>query len=236
MECLACGGKGSPGGCKICGKELQTYIFLIPEEASPEILAKIPKAYREPWNIEVLREKYSAYMCSQAAKNYFASIDNLVTLFSRGQLPRKTNLITSSVGLGKTRLAYTCMTLAEAHGFTVGPLIDNTEYRRLNNLSTDVQLYKDFLKYNKHLPNIEVVTQSDVQFMTIDPTNFKDAYLDILSLVSKRDRQGKSTIVISCFTVDQLAMFDRSKQFVNSVLNTKLTDTKQIKLLELFLG
>lgn len=236
MKCISCNDKGTPTGCPVCGKTTIIQQIVPDYNLDDEKIKLIPKAYREVWDSSIIRDKFAEYANDSQLDNYLNKLDKLVQVFQKGMLPQNSTIIMSTVGLGKTRLAYYCMSLAVEHGYSVAPLFDNTEYRRLNMLSTDNYLYKEFLKNNKHLPTIEKIIQADVCFMTIDPCNFKDSYQDIMSLLSKRDRLGKSTIILSCFTVNQITFSDYSNMFLRLVTNNKTSGTKTLKRLELFLG
>lgn len=236
MSCLSCNDKGTPNGCPVCGKTTQIKKIVPDFKVNEEMLSIIPERYRDVWNSDIIREKFMEYQNDPQLDVYLRKLDELVEVFQKGMLPKNSSIIMSTIGLGKTRLAYYCMALALEHGYTVAPLFDNTEYRRLNMLSTDNQLYKEFLKNNKHLPTIEKIVQADVCFMTIDPCNYKEAYQDIMSLLSKRDRLGKTTIILSCFTVNQITYSDYTHMFLRLVTNNLTTSTKTLKRLELFLG
>lgn len=236
MKCLCCDDKGTLQGCPYCGKKFVKQTIVPDFEVTDEMLSLIPQQYRDVWDSSKLRSQFPDLENNKFFCGYVDKLDKLVETFQKGLLPQRSTIIMSSVGLGKTRVAYYCMALANQHGYTVGPLIDNTEYRRLNNLSTDNQLYKEFLKYNKHLPTIETIVQSDVQFLTIDPCNFKDSYIDIMSLLSKRDRLGKPTIILSQYNVNQITYSDYSSSFSKLVSNTGISETKSLRKLEFFLG
>lgn len=234
-ECFNCNGLGMQGGCPACGRETRK-VAIVVEQTTYDKVSFIPEQYRCAWDSEILIRDHLNYKEDGAFIKYVSTLDKLVKSIQSGVMPRQSAMILSSVGMGKTHLAYYCMAIAAEQGFTTAPLIDNVEYRRINNLSVDAQLYKDYLKKNPQLPTIEEVVNSDIQFMYIDPTAWKDAHRDIQSLVTKRDRHGKSTIILSCHTINQLAYTDNfEKEFSNILMSGNMSTQKQLRVVQMFL-
>lgn len=234
-KCFNCNDYGMLGSCPVCGLESKQMTMVV----EPESYAKydfIPDSYKCSWDSSILVNDHLNYKEDGAFIKYVETLDKLVKTVQSGAMPKQSAMILSSVGMGKTHLAYYCMAIAAEQGFNIAPLIDNVEYRRINNLSVDVQLYKDYLRRNPQLPTIEELVNSDLQFMYIDPTAWKDAHRDIQSLVSKRDRHGKATIILSGHTINQMAYTDHyEKEFPNVLMSGNMSTQKQLRVVQMFL-
>ena len=110
--------------------------------------------------------------------------------------------------------AYSCMQEALKHGHSVMPIIDNTQFKRLNIISSD-RISSKFLKNMKY--TIDDYLAADVVFMTVDPDNFQSSYRTIDSLLSKRARLGLPTFVLSRYTIAQMSLLDYEGTFKSVV-------------------
>lgn len=233
--CFNCSDRGMEDGCPICGK-LPQIMSVVVDKVVYQQLDFIPQGYQAPWDPSILVKDHLEYENNPDFKKYVETLDKLVNTIKSGRLPKQSAIIMSSPGMAKTFLAYTCLSLAASHGFKVGPLIDNAEYRRINNISVDPYLTKQFLDANPKLPTIDTIINSDLQFMYIDPTCWRDAYRDLQSILYKRDRQGKPTIFLSCNTLNQIAATDWKKEFYGLFTSDNMSSQKQLRVVQMFLG
>lgn len=238
MVCFNCQDNGIVGGCPVCEKE-QVLVKYVAEIENPlvreEAFSIIPESYRQDWDSNILRQTYLDYENDSEFNLYIKHLDSLIDLLRKGKLPQQSALIMSSAGMGKTHFAYCCMMLAASYGYTIGPLIDTTQYRRLNNISMDPITFRNYVRANPTTTSIDDVLNSDLQFLYVDPTCFKDAHRDIMSLVLKRDRLGKPTIILSMNTVNQITVSDYEKDFKRFLMNREFSKQKQIRVLNMFM-
>ena len=216
MICLTCRGLGLPEGCPSCGK---TSTF----NESPEVpvteedldLMCIPKYYQDQiWSKQTFLDTHKDAASPVLLEKYATTLDRIFSIFKSGSIPNKSFFVIAQRGMAKMTWAYSCMQEALKHGHSVMPIIDNTQFKRLNIISSD-RISSKFLKNMKY--TIDDYLAADVVFMTVDPDNFQSSYRTIDSLLSKRARLGLPTFVLSRYTIAQMSLLDYEGTFKSVV-------------------
>lgn len=213
MICLTCRGQGMVGGCPSCGKDIvvETAVPLADEELDT---MAIPKYYQTvTWSKKALIDSHQGVSAQSALERYAETLDRMYKIFCSGGIPSKSCIVVASHGMGKMTWAYSCMMAAMKHGYSVVPILDNTQYRRLSVLSSE-RMYSKVLK---QAYSIEDYNQADVMFMCIDPDNFQGSYRTVDSVLSKRARLGKPTFILSRYSIKQMSLLDNTGSFNSSV-------------------
>lgn len=215
MICRTCRDKGLISGCPTCGKHMHTSgkgtVTLTPEILEENL---IPEEYLDcDWNIDILNSNHPMLVNNMDYKNYCKSITKLVESFSAGLIPKSSGIIISDRSFGKKTLAYICMKIALSKGYTVCPMLDNTQIKRINELSSDNPNSYAL----KRLPSIDKIITSDVLFITVDYDRYSTALRTIESIMDKRARIGKSTFVISRYTLDEMSMFEKRDKYLTLI-------------------
>lgn len=205
-ECLFCRGKGMPTGCPKCGK--QSGMRPQSVEITDEIIFNhaIPDQYKDVyWNESIIRSDYQGLADNRGFQAYLAKLAKVYDIFAKGGIPKQSLLVMAPRRFGKVTWAYSCMKQAIAHGYSVAPLLDNTQYQRLNVLCSE----RPNSRYIKKLGcQIEDVDFADVVFLTVDKANWAGAFRTLDSLIDKRTRIGKPTFIISRFSMIEMTRSD----------------------------
>ena len=208
--CFTCGGEGFPDKvCPECGKEPARAV-----ETTPVYLGNgtidIPPQYRGVyWNSEHLemdfRKKVPEKFGMSGATDYgfvqyVRQLDKIHGIFQEGKIPQKSAIIIAPAGYSKMTFAYSCMQMASNAGFSVAPMLDTLELKRLLILAADNVKYKlfDKLSYDDYI-------MSDVVFVTVSKTYARyDAFTIIQELLDKRGRRGLASFIISRWDLKDL--------------------------------
>lgn len=212
MICYVCRDKGMLMGCPNCGKE-KNFSGNESVELTKDVMDKlyIPNYYQcVNWSSDKLRKELPDLNTHRLFNQYIDQLDKIYNIFESGQLPNKSILITAPPKRGKQIWAFSCMKQALRHGYTVSPILDTSEWRRLNIIATERAYIKDMALYGCTL---EQMITNDVVILSVDHDNFKGAYRAIQTLIDKRQRRGKATIVISRYTPEQISILDFDKDF-----------------------
>ena len=211
MECYTCRDKGMVGGCPDCGK-----VFSLGKKGSVKVSAEmldkalIPKEYLSVlWDREILESQHPQKLSEESFKHYVDQLTKLYGIFASGRIPDQSAIIIAERGMGKMTLAYVCMRLALENGYSVCPLLDNTQIKRINELSAD----KPNNYYLYQMPKIEEIIGSDVLFMTVDKDRYSTALRTIESIIDKRARRSLSTFVITRFSLETMSQFEAKNSY-----------------------
>lgn len=201
-----------PGdGCPKCSKSTaQRPAVSTVSEALIESIA-VPEQYKDShWNEKIIREDYLGLAESPGFNSYLQKLSRVHEIFAGGDIPRQSLIVMAPRRFGKITWAYACMRQALDHGYTVSPLLDNTQYLRLNVLCSE----RPNSRYIKKLGyQIEDIDFADVVFITVDKANWACSFRTIDALIDKRSRLGKPTFVISRFSMVEMT---RSDSFDNA--------------------
>lgn len=205
-HCLVCRDRGMPGGCPSCGRKNDSR----PEQiaVTEEILLdhSIPEQYKGiMWNETILRKDYQTLNESAGFNAYVSKLSRVYDIFEKGGIPKTSIVIMAPRRYGKMTWAYSCMQQALIHGYSVAPMLDNTQYSRLNILCSE----RPNSRYIRRLGyQIEDVDFADIVFMTVDKMNWAGAFRVFDSLIDKRTRLGKPTFIISRFSMIEMTRAD----------------------------
>lgn len=224
-KCYRCKDRGEYGGCPECGKTIslgQKGATVV----TTELLEKhvIPVEYQSIlWDKKILEGTHPLKIENPDFKIYCEQLTRIYNVFQQGELPAQSAIIIAERGMGKLTLAYTCMKHALSHGYTVCPVLDNTQIKRINELSSDNP--KSYALYKQ--PRMEDLLYSDVLFMTVDKDRFSTALRTIESLIDKRARLGNSTIVLSRFGLDSMSQFEKRDSYQSLQESTRTFNNKK---------
>lgn len=207
-----------PGGCPKCGKECGTRQVV--QDVTPEVIQHmaIPEQYKDAyWNEEIIRADYEGLLQNYAFTSYVAKLSRVYDIFSKGGIPKQSLIVMAPRRFGKVTWAYSCMKQSVMHGYSVAPLLDNTQYLRLNVLCSE----RPNSRYIKKLGyQIEDVDFADVVFITVDKCNWAGAFRTLDALIDKRTRMGKPTFVISRFSLIEMSRADMFNDSVSGIVDT----------------
>lgn len=229
--CAVCSGNGFPGGCPNCGKDSlmrgHDEVQVVTEDDAKRIL--IPPQYtRVKWDPERILAGHPNVQNISELKAYVNTLNYLYKTFEQGLLPERSAVIVAPRTYGKQTLAYCCMIQALAHGYTVAPVIDNMQYKRLRRLAADRPLSKTL---KDMAGDIELYDSADVVFMTIDISNYLEAFTVVEALTTRRARLGKPTFTLSRFSLTQLAHYCGNVNFKTFINNGSQIDTFKYPML-----
>lgn len=227
--CLTCRGKGLLGGCPACGKELPTEAPV--KLLEPQILeaCAIPSHYQGlTWSKQAFLDSHQDAKAKNLVERYAEQLTRIYTIFCKGEIPNKSFFVIAPKNMGKQTWAYCCLQEAMRHSHSVVPIIDNTQYKRLNIISSD-RINSKYLKNQDY--TIDDYNTADVMFLTIDPDNFQSSYRTVESILSKRSRAGKPTFILSRYTLEQMSLPDYTGTFSRNIVATQLQDRNKYTLI-----
>lgn len=220
------------GGCPDCGKTIE-FSGNAPVTVTKEIMDTlyIPEYYQTvTWDPKALEREHIHLTSHRGFQAYISQLDKVYQLFKSGQLIPRSFMVTAPSRRGKHIWAYSCLKQALSHGYKVVPILDTSEWRRLNIISTERAYLKDTSLYGC---TIEEIITADIVFLTVDHDNFKGAYRAVESLLDKRQRRGKCTVIISRYTPEQISILDFDDDFKNTFDKTqRLNPSKYLAFLQ----
>lgn len=215
--CFVCGNKGLEGKeCPSCGRAPKdsSLNFEFREDVTPFVKKidafGIPDTYRGViWSADVLMHDKPEFEDNYNFKHFVEMLQKINGLFEQGVLSPKSAIIIAPAGFSKMIFAYSCMQRALDYGFSVAPLLDTVELKRLIYLSSENPNYRMYgsINYDKYV-------MSDVCFVTVTKAQQRSwAYEIIQEIIDKRARKGLSTFVISRFDLSEITAQDKSNSF-----------------------
>lgn len=137
--------------------------------------------------------------------HFLTQLSKLDNIFRQGGIPNKSVYIIAPSGYSKTIFAYSCMQYALANDYSVAPLIDSIELKRLLILASENLNYKLYGKFS-----YDEYLSSEVVFITVTHTYYRyDAYSVLEEIINRRSRLGLSTFIISRYSLDTLYKWDK---------------------------
>jgi hypothetical protein len=224
-KCYRCGDKGEYGGCPECGKNLSMG-GKGAVAVTTEILDKhiIPHEYADvQWDTRILESTHQYKMGNPDFAEYCKQLEKIFRIYQQGEIPQQSAIIIAERGMGKMTLGYICMRYALSHGYTVCPMLDNTQIKRISELSSDRPT--SYALYRQ--PYIEDILYSDVLFMTVDKDKYSTALRTIESIMDKRARVGNSTIVLTRFGLDVMSQFEKKGSYLTLQEPTRKFNNKK---------
>ena len=215
--CMTCRGQGTPGGCPACGKN-SIAASVVVDRLSDEMLEdlSIPAQYKNiEWNPELLIANHPKLRGSEDFKMYVSILTKCIKQCKEGLIPKKSMLLVAPSGMGKRTFAYCVMKECIRHGFSTCQIVDTTQYRRLNILSSE----RPFSQAVTEFPvTIEKLHSVDVLFVTVDQLSIGNSLRVVAQICDRRARQGKPTIILSRYAPGRMKAFDRDfdeSSFIN---------------------
>ena len=207
MKCLACRDMGMPGkGCPSCGKIKGSVKPVV--EVTEGLIKNlcIPDQYvGVTWNEEKLREDYPQFSSNKSFEHYVRALAKIYDRFTHGVIPYQSAFIIAPRRMSKLTWAYACIQQGLKHGFTVAPILDNTQYHRISVLSSQKPDSAYLRKFNYSIEDIE---NADVLFLTVDKANYHGSIRVFDSIIDKRTRIGKPVFILSRMPLIELTKGD----------------------------
>jgi len=233
--CFDCGGHGFPDkDCPTCGKKKTGTSFnLIQNPETKKNLLITSKLKRIPdqyvgvsWNKEFLMTTHAELISNQYFLYVIDQLEKIHTLFANGRIPTKSAIIIAPPKFGKITFAYSCMQYASLKGFTVAPLLDTQEVKRLCTLAADRPSVDKQMKELLGVTYDEYVS-ADVVFVTIIKTVYREeAYMVIEDLLDKRSRKGLPTFFVSRYSLETMSKRDWGRSF--DVIKSSALDVNEV--------
>lgn len=214
--CYACGNLGFPDKqCPICGREPTRKSMNFEYQDNEQFVKKIdyfgiPAAYRGViWDSEILRHDKPEMQNDFVFDRFVKNLENINAIFDNGILTNKSAIIIAPAGFSKMVFAYSCMQRALDKGFSVAPLLDTVELKRLIFLASENPKYKLYRKIDYD----DYVT-SDICFVTVTKTQQRAwAYETIQEILDLRARKGLGTFILSRYELSEITQADKSNSF-----------------------
>lgn len=211
ISCYRCRDLGEIDGCPDCQK-IKSLGPMGSISVTKENLTRhqVPVEYQNiQWDPIILETTHPHMIGDPSFTAYCEQLTKLIEIFRRGELPQQSAIIVAPRSFAKLTFAYCCMNYGISNGYTVAPLLDTTEVKRINELSADN--YTTYTSYK--LPKIEELIGSDILFITVDKDRYGTALRTIESIMDKRSRQGRATIVLSRFTTKVMSQFEKRNSY-----------------------
>ena len=237
--CFTCGNLGfEDKTCPECGREPRNKSLNLDKMEKSEVKelvtkmgnTAIPLQYQGIfWDVEMLKkanaDKVAEYSTADIKddlffKRFYTQLGKINDIFSNGSIPHRSAIICAPAGYSKLTFAYSCMQKALSNGFSVAPLLDTNEVKRVLILAGESPWYK----INRSIDYDEYIL-SDVMFITVTKLyNYVDAYSVIQEVFDRRARKGLSTMIISRYSVQDISTNDKSGAF-STLINGDGEDT-----------
>lgn len=213
-ECYICGGKGTAEGCPDCGKKFTDVTKIFTTVATDKMIkyADIPKAYvNMSWSTQQLIDTHPGIIYEDKFKRYYTQLEKILSIFAEGKIPNQSAIIIADRAMGKRIFAYNCLKLAAKHGYSICPILDNTEVKYISLKSAS----DPNSKYLFNHISLERIIFSDVLFLSVDYDNYSSALRTIESIMDKRARFDKPTFIISRYNLANLAYHDNNNGYIS---------------------
>lgn len=215
--CFVCGNHGFPDkDCTSCGREAtNTSLNLDRRDDVDSFVTNIsangiPDAYKGVvWSSEFLKNTKPGKERDYNFQKFVSGLERVNNVFANGTLSRKSAIIIAPAGYSKMTFAYSCMQRAIDNGYSVAPLLDTVEIKRLLVLAAEnpnYRLYGEVL-YDEYV-------MSDVLFATVTKMKQREwAYETIQELIDRRARKGLATFIMSRYNLAEISKKDYANQF-----------------------
>lgn len=215
--CFCCGNKGFEDRvCPSCGRNpMKKSLNFEYNDDNTDFVSKveyfgIPKMYQGViWDADILRHDKQALKNNFAFDRFVNNLDKINSVFAKGVLTGKSAIIIAPASFSKMVFAYSCMQRAIDSGFSVAPLLDTVELKRLIYLASENPKYKLYKKIN-----YDEYVLSDVCFITVTKLQQRAwAYETIQEVLDLRARKGLGTFVLSRYDLSEISQHDTSNSF-----------------------
>lgn len=183
----------------------------------------IPLNYRGvDFNRDTLLSTHPDLTTNGKFLEYVKNLDKIHEIIKYGKIPAKSGIFIAPRTFAKITFAYSCLQHAELNGLKTFPILDTQELSRFLILSEEKPFspikglgedfswtYEDFLT-------------ADLVFITVSKGYYnKKSYAIIEQAMDMRSRRGKSTFILSAFSLNTLTAFDnkgKSARMIDSTL------------------
>lgn len=214
--CYKCGNNGFLDQvCPVCGREPQRISLNLEENKDNSEFIKqvsvagIPPMYQGVfWDDSILKESKAGKETDFAFQRYVEQLAKINDTFAKGLIPQKSAIIIAPAGFSKMIFAYSCLQRALQSGFSIAPILDTVEIKRLLTLAGDNPSYSiGDVTYDKYI-------MADVLFATVTKLPAHEwAYQALQELIDRRARKGLSTFILSRYSLAEISKRDYSNQF-----------------------
>lgn len=226
--CFMCGNHGFPDKVyESCGMEpINKSLNLDHKKDTDSFVTKIdafgvPDKYRGiVWDSSILKHEHKEKEEDFNFQRFVSQLQKVNNIFADGKLSAKSAIIIAPASYSKMVFAYSCMQRALDHGFTVSPLLDTIELKRLLLLAAENPTYKMYktISYDDYI-------MSDIAFVTVTKMRQHEwAFETIQEIIDRRARKGLSTFILSRYDLDEISRRDYSNQF-EAMYGTGTEDT-----------
>lgn len=237
--CFTCGNQGFPDKvCPECGREPSSHNFQQRDDTEKFVAATeaigVPREYAGVvWNRSSLELTHSNCKGDKVFEWFCSQLEKIHNMFANGKIPPASAIIIAPPKFSKETFAYSCMQFAMDKGFSVAPLLDTVELKRLLVLASENPKYKLY----KRIDYDSYVT-SDVMFITVTKTTYRnEAYVIIEEILSRRSRLGLPTFFISRYTIKEMsAFYKRSAEAELVDVEKSGSPFKYLKVIKYFEG
>ena len=214
MSCGTCGGIGLSGEkCPECGLDRNSSKALTRQDITALIPLlediSVPKNYIGVyWDPSIFWVSHGNQKGNKLVELVVNQMEKIHSIFSNGRTPERSAILMAPSNYSKVTFMYSCMQYALKSGFSVTPLLDTSEIKRLFVLASESPTQKvGGVDYDTYIA-------SDVCFFTVQKNEYRrNCYATILDLLDKRSRRGLVTLGISRYSVSELSRWDRSGDF-----------------------
>lgn len=233
--CPSCNGKPFKGEtCPICLKGSYEFEKVSIQEVNTDKMKElsIPEYYiGKDFNPNILKDEYKELNGREDFNTYLNVMDKVLSILSKGSLPKLSLYISAPSGFGKMTFVYNALQVAKNCGLTVAPYIDLLEAKMLIEACEDYKKPQDIIKDLGFRDT--VLYKSDVCFIKVPPTI--DSVMNIqtlLKIMDRRARRGLATIIISRYSFKYFTSYDYSNEF-GGLRNTNYVSPKTLQVYDL---
>lgn len=230
-ECPSCAGMPEKT-CEVCGqgKIMKVVDYLqIESEQIFDNLGIPPYIAKDAYNSATLLSDKKHLADNTAFQMYCSKTDRLLESFTRGNPLMCSIFVGAPSGFGKEHLVYSIMLAGMDNGLTVFPYIDLSEAQQLIN-SYEKGKDDDPIRTQIKFTDIDLYN-SDICILKVPHSENQLSYQTALTVIDRRARRGKSTIIVSRYPFKYFTLRDSTKEFQGIISNTSIRP-KNIQLIE----
>ena len=216
--CATCGGIGmnlaADTACPECHYERGQVISLTKQDIVElvPVLGElhVPRNYIGTcWSSDIFWAGHGDLRGNKLVELVISQMEKIHSLFASGDLLNRSLLLLAPAQYGKMTFGFSCMQYAVKSGYSVAPLLDTSEIKRLLVLSSEQPTQRAVsIDYESYI-------SADLCIFTVQKNEYRrNAYSTILDLLDKRSRRGLSTIGLSRYSMAELSRWDRSGDFM----------------------
>lgn len=183
----------------------------------------IPEFYRgKEFNMNTLIETHPNIKNNGEFQNYAQQLKRIHDSIKAGKVPNKSGVIIAPRTFAKVTFAYSCLQHAELNGLSTFPVMDTQEIARflVHQEERPFQPVKGFGE-NFNWTYEDFLT-ADVLFITVTKGFYRQkSYAIIEQVLDMRSRYGKSTFIISAFSLAEMTGFDRTDKSARMIDRTQ---------------